>query len=372
MRIPGHRRPRPGRRSDDAPIRVLAAPMTDGPEGNPYLDLLYGAVAGPGVVVRPLARRDLLRRVDVVHVHWPEYLVRWPPSPAVRVAEAAKVLGLLAVARRRGAVIVWTAHNLGSQEVGRDRLLRHFLRRFAAMTDVVISLSQAGGDQVRSAYPDLRRTPVEVVRHGHYRGAYPPGPSREQARRELGVDRDAVVFLSVGQVRRYKNMTGLVDAFRRGPDPREVLVVAGEPRDGGLAREITELAGKDRRVRLDLRRLPAGDLARWHAATDVVVLAYDGPGVLNSGAALLALSLGRPVVVTTSPTTVELRSVVGSDWVHLSDGSPGASLEAARAAVGTPGTPDLSALDWGPLGRETAAVYLRAVERRRSGSSSAG
>lgn len=345
-------------------MRVLASPASSGPDGNPYIDLLYEAVRAQGVAVEAFTRRALLSRPDVVHVHWPDFLVRWGASPRRRATDVATVLSLLLLARRRGAAIVWTGHNLRSQDAPEDRFRSWFLHRFAASTDLVISLGNAATEQLRDEYPELRRTPVAVVRHGHYRDAYPTPPAREHAREALGLDVDSVVFLTLGQVRRYKNIEGLAHAFVDEHMAGEVLAIAGEVRDDGLTQHLTGLGATDPALRLELARVPAADVSRWHAAADVVVLSYDGPSVLHSGAALLALSMDRPVVVTDSPTMRELQSLVGTEWVHLADGSPRDALRVSRGAVGSSGSPDLSDIDWPLLAEQTCAAYARAVQSR--------
>lgn len=346
-------------------LKVLASPASSGADGNPYIDLLYDGLRTRGISVEPFTRRALLSRPDVVHVHWPDFLVRWGASRRERLTDVATVLGLLFAARRRGAVVVWTGHNLRSQD-SRDDLLRSwFLHRFAAQTDLLISLGEAAVDQLRGEYAELRRTPVAVIRHGHYRGAYSSPPTRERAREELGLAADSTVFLTIGQIRRYKNVEGLVRVFLGDHRTSEVLLVAGEVRDDGLEKTITGLADASAAIRLALARVPTADVPRWHAAADAVVLPYNAPSVLHSGAALLALSFDRPVVVTDSPTMRELRELVGSTWVHIADGTPRDALRAARAAVGVTGSPDLSVIDWPAIADQTSAAYASAVRRRR-------
>src|SRR4051812_31079949 len=98
-------------------VRVLASPgPSQWKDGNPYIRLLYGsvahgAVAGSDVTIHEFTRRTLLERPDVVHVNWPYYLVRWTRLRSA-LLDVLKVLVLLKAARRRGAALVWTVHDL--------------------------------------------------------------------------------------------------------------------------------------------------------------------------------------------------------------------------------------------------------------------
>ena len=352
--------------TDGAALRVLASPALSEDDGNPYIGQLNAAVRATGTVVDPFTRRALLSRPDIVHVHWPEFLVRWSGSRALRVADVAEVLALLRIARWRGARLVWTAHNLQPQDADADGLRSFFLQRFASMADLVISLTKSGIPRLRAEYPALQGTPIAVVRHGHYRDAYPAGVSRSRARAALDLSDEQTVFLTLGQLRRYKNVTGLVRSFTETRAGDEVLAVVGEPRDLGIADDLVDATGGQPGTRLDLRRVGGVDLVRWHAASDVVVLPYNAPSVLNSGAAILSLSLGRPVVVTDSGPMRDLQAVAGKDWVRLADGSPADALRAARRAIGVTGSPDLSELDWTRIANQTVEAYRSLLDGHQS------
>jgi glycosyltransferase involved in cell wall biosynthesis len=172
-------------------------------------------------------------------------------------------------------------------------------------------------------------------------------------------------LLLLGQIRRYKNVPELVAAFLASGARGAHLAVVGEVRgDPTLATEIDALAASPA-VTARLERVPTPDVPVWHAAADVVVLPYSLATTLHSGAALLALSMGTPVVVPDTGTMRELQAVAGPDWVRTFTGGPAGALSAALDVAGRERGPlDLGALDWPHLGRLTAAAY-REVARRR-------
>ena len=341
------------------PMRVLASPARQGPDGNPYIDQLNDALRAEGFEVTQLTRRALLDRPDVVHVHWPEALVRWEQPAPVAGLDMIKVLGGLWVARRRGARLVWTGHNLGPHDAVRPRMMALFLGTFATMTDVVVSLSRPAGDALRERHPRLRRTPVVVIPHGHYRNAYDVAPPRRQAHRRLGTPADLPVFLLMGQIRAYKGVPALVRAFESGFVGRARLLVAGSAADPALERELVELARDGAGTLLRLGRVPQQEVPVLHGAADVVVLPYSSGSTLNSGAAILALSLGRPVVVPDSAAMRDLAQLVGPGWVHTFAGTSADALATAERALTTPRSarPDLSELEWTAVGPATARLF---------------
>jgi glycosyltransferase involved in cell wall biosynthesis len=345
-------------------VRVLASP---GPQGhrddNPYVRLLYAGVqeASEGVTVQDLTRRALLDCPDVVHVHWPAYLVRWGRLP-VAVADAAKVLVLLAAARARGAAVVWTVHDAAPHDDVQPRLRRAFMAAFRRQVDLLVFLSEASIPQVLERYPELRRVERVVVPHGHYRGEYPEPPARAEARRGLDLP-DGPLYLAFGQVRPYKRTVELCRAHAHRADGSHLLV-AGEVRLAELGDAL--LAGRGVETHLMLRKLAHDEVPTVFAAADVAVLPYAQSSALNSGVALLALSMNRPVVMVDSPVARELQAMVGAEWVATAEDDMDAVLDAAAALAREPRhpRPDLSDLDWGPLAQRTVAAYTRAVSRR--------
>jgi len=76
-------------------------------------------------------------------------------------------------------------------------------------------------------------------------------------------------------------------------------------------------------------------------------------------AAILALSLGRPVVVPDSAAMRDLAQLVGPGWVHTFAGTSADALATAERALTTPRSarPDLSELEWTAVGPATARLF---------------
>ena len=82
----------------------------------------------------------------------------------------------------------------------------------------------------------------------------------------------------------------------------------------------------------------------------------------NSGAHILALSLGRPVLAPRNAVTDRIADEVGDGWVHRYEGELHASDIANALAAGIPAEgPDLSARDWPTAGRMHHEVFTSAV-----------
>ena len=99
-------------------------------------------------------------------------------------------------------------------------------------------------------------------------------------------------------------------------------------------------------------------------AADLVVFPYSD--VLNSGAAIFALSAGRPILASDNALFRELQHAVGPDWIQLIEGQLDGeqlshALKAARALRERGASPDLSQFAWKLIGQQTMQFYNRIV-----------
>lgn len=321
--------------------------LTD--RSNPYLSLLVTAVSAEVDVVGFSWRRALLGRWDVLHLHWPELVFRRAASWRTAVLGALLLVVVLR-ARLTGRAIVRTVHNPRPHDTG-ARWQGWLLAKVDAATSGWVLLNPfttPPGD-----------APAVVIVHGHYRDWYAQHPEHDPEQGRL-------VFF--GLVRRYKGVVGLLDAFSTVPDAHARLHVVGAVDGEDLLLQLESAAVADPRVVLALGHASDAALAEQIHRAQLVVLPYRE--LHNSGAVLLALSLGRPVLVPDNAVTAALAAEVGDAWVLRYQGQlRSADIVAAMAATRVlPGsTPDLTARDWPELGRQHVALYRAAVATSSGG-----
>ena len=337
---------------------MLGLPAFANRDRNPYNALLYDALRARGIEVREYTSRAALREpaADIVHVHWPEghlnhrLWVRAATRSSRRIAE-------LAAARRRGARVVWTVHNLGSHEHAYPRTEAAFWRAFVPLVDGWIALSDQGADAAMHRWPRLAAAPHAVAPHGHYRGAYPDTVDDQEARVRLGWDAEERTVGFVGRIKRYKGVRELIDVFSAMEDDDVRLLVAGRIETESLAEDLRARARRDGRVTLREGEVADDALQVYLRASDLVVAPF--VDVLNSGSVLLALSFDRPVLVPALGAMPAIAGVVGDRWVQLYEPPLTAhvlrrALEMARAVDGTP---DLRAFDWSVAAQRHEELY---------------
>lgn len=352
-----------------ASLRVLARPAFSNRGSNPYNSRLYSGLSARGVRIdeyHPL--RGLLGCYDVFHVHWPESTFNASLVEAIATTET--LLRATDRLRRRGAKVLWTAHNLQAHERRFPARERAFWQAFVPRLDAVIALSETGLAAARARFPELGDRPGFVVPHHHYRGEHPDDVDRVQARARLGLDSDRRVVLFFGRVLEYKNVPALVRlvrALRRATGYGDVtLLVAGAPRDGGVERRVREAAAGDPATVLHLEFVPKERVQLYFRAADLVVLPYRE--IFNSGSAVLALGFDRSVVLPRHGAGGELVQSVGEGWVHVYDELDPAFL--ARALAASAELPErtdgahLAALDPSTAVDRTLAAYRTVVYGR--------
>ena len=346
-------------------LRILAWPAFENTTGNPYTRLLYEAVEARGATVEDFSLARAVRGgYDLWHVHWPDDFLSYR-SPVTATAYVAAELLLMAVARQRGTRIVWTIHDLGPHESRHPWLERLFWRAFLPLVDGTITLSAHARDAAHERFPVLRSVPNAVVPHGHYRPAYPEPVPQAEARAELGLSEQSTVAAYVGRIRPYKNVSTLVQTFRRLEDEAARLLVTGNPDGEALEQKIREAAAGADRVQLDLRFIPTERIPVVLGAADLVVLPYRD--IMHSGSALMALSFDRPVLVPERGAMAELQAQVGGNWVFtyeppLTTDALREALQAAQTRGRTAQAP-LDDRDWDVIAEQTLALYDRVCSR---------
>ena len=337
------------------PLRVLMFPKHG---DNPYLRTLSETLERRGARIEDFTfRRAFKERYDVLHIHWPDLHLQ-ARSPLRSVARHVRLGVLFAVLRWRKTQIVWTIHNLKPHE--RHHRLGEILFPlwFPRLCTHVIALTLNGLESARALYPALRSKAAAVIPHGHYRGAYSGAPTRLECRNQLGLPH-RFTFLFFGNIRPYKNVPRLIEAFRALPQSDVQLVVAGQPGRMMEVDELKQLAADDDRIRLSLEFISEAQVPLYVGASDVVVLPFDS--ILNSGSVFLALSFNRAVLAPRMGSLPEIQGRVGPRWVNLYDG-PLSSDHLIQAlsggGIGEHETADLSAYDWDSIGQQTLDFYL--------------
>lgn len=324
--------------------RVLMSYSTAKNSLNPFTQLLSAAIAQAGGEAVDFGwSTAIFGKYDLVHLHWPEHLLR-----GRRGARRLAVRALFLIFLLRSAVtrvpMVRTVHNLEPHDrvAPLDRLTLGWADR---LTDHWILMNRSVLDPRRSE---------TVIPHGDYR---PWLQNFDQASGSSHVDGTPTRFLFFGLIKRYKGPEEVIRAFSGSPiDSPIALSIRGTPSDGDLAAEIDLLCSADARIDVQFGRMRDQDLIDEILASEFVVLPYRN--LYNSGALLLALSCGRPVLVPEGAVAAELAAEFGDDWVIQYDSPLEAADLLALSEVPLPAEgPNLQDRAWPEIGHAHVRLY---------------
>ena len=112
---------------------------------------------------------------------------------------------------------------------------------------------------------------------------------------QLNISQNKFVFIFFGNLRRYKGLLDLVEAFRKLEKKDTELLLAGKPEDKNLVALLEKATLGSGNIRLLPRFILDDEIQLLMNASDVMVLPYSD--VLTSGAALLGISFGKALIV---------------------------------------------------------------------------
>ncbi len=328
---------------------------------NPYQHLLYASLpriqAVPGDV--DLAIATAAHGPTLFHVNWEEAIYRDAATPEAATAMVEAFLTRLDSLAAAGGRIVWTLHNSEPHENPFPLAYSALATGIARRSDLVIVHSAAAAALAAERYA-VEPARLCRVPHGGYHTLYEGGRDAHAARLDLGLPADGLVFGFVGNVRPYKNVPLLLDAFARLPRGHAHLLIAGRQQptldlsalDPAVCAEVVV---RDAVVEETALPLHLG-------ACDAVVLPFGR--ILTSGSLMLALSLEVPVIVPAVDSLLEVVTDGENGLVFAPDDAAAlagallafAALDAdERRAMRSAAGRTARACDWGWIGRAVAA-----------------
>jgi glycosyltransferase involved in cell wall biosynthesis len=309
---------------------------------NPYQMLLYSQAEHHGV--RPVALRTVdevplvqiarkMGRRTVLHIHWTSLVLEDAETEQASTLAAAEFLGMLDELIGMGVRIAWTVHNVLPHECPFPAVESALRQGIADRAEVIHVMNPTTAEAVAPHYVLPPGKTIEVP-HPSYRGAYAEFPDRAAARSMMGYrPRDLVVGF-LGSIKPYKGLFDLAGALRVAGenDPYMAAVVAGSLQVEDPA--VLESLGRVPRLELIPRKTDIREVTTILRASDIVVLPYVAS--LNSGAALLAVTFGLPIIAPRLGPFVDLIDEGLGLGYEPGDGSEGlaAAMGQARDFVG--------------------------------------
>lgn len=240
-----------------------------------------------------LSKSALRLRPDVISLDWIHQYTLSPSVSASIIKSFVFWIDVLIVRYLLKKKLVWTIHNLQHHEP-RPRKIEAWISRFFASQCTKIRILGNGIEGLVCEKFNVSPEKLVVIPEGSYVGWYPDTTDRYEAREVLNITEDQTVWLYFGNLRPYKGVEDLIEAFQTLKPAKTKLVIAGNPYQKEYASSLQQMASQSPDIQLEMRLIPDKELQYFFHAAHVVVLPFRH--VLNSGTVLLAMSFGKAVV----------------------------------------------------------------------------
>jgi len=341
-------------------------------KGNPYQKLLRENLQKLGVEVEgagfyrifPILIATLHHwKPDIAHIHWHHPFLVGSSHLNTVVKSVIFILELL-ILKVYGIKIVWTVHNIVDHERKFVSIQLIFSKLLARLCNGLIVHCPSAKREVVKVFR-VNDSLIVVIPHGRY--TYTNTISKIQARQRLKIGPD-IVFLYFGTIRPYKGIPKLIDAFKKLNHKRAKLLIAGNPFDEGFAKELQNRCRENENIRTIFEFIPDDELQVYMNAADVVVLPYID--ILTSGAVILAMSFGKPVIAPTIGCMPDILDTKGS--LLYNPAEKDALVKAMRKAMdadlenmGKHNFKLAEMLQWDEVAKRTYEVYAGCLKRER-------
>lgn len=346
---------------------------------NPYQKLLLENLEELGVSVR-FGKTAKVRRLgdltilynvfnngglDILHLHWLHSFLRGHSKIRMILRSTSFICQLFFI-RVVGKKVVWTVHNIKNHEGRHEELELFFCRVLAHCVDAIIAHCDTAKRRIIEAYKVNERK-ITIIPHGSYIDFYRSDVSREDARKYLNVSQKSFMFLCFGNLRRYKGVLDLVEAFHKLKENDAELLIAGKPEDKSLVALLEKATSGSSNIKLMPRFIADDEIQVLMNASDVMVLPY--VDILASGAAFLGLSFGKALI---APRLGCFPEILNSSNAFLYDPSEEEGLLHAmhRAMKSAPEISEMEklnlnlakSLNWADIAASTYRVYKSCIE----------
>jgi multidrug transporter EmrE-like cation transporter len=297
-------------------------------------------------------------RYDRIVVHFQPALYYRPHAPISKVTTS---LGLLEVVLRRRRKVELLVHEADPPKLWRpDYLLLRLAFRLAGTVSFHTAAEREALERGYRVKVRGNLVPHVVATVAH--------PSKNEARRRLGLEQKGPMYLCAGFLQPSKGFDRAVEAFSRAGANGSTLYILGSVRDATpenvrYARSLAERCRTVSGVTMIDRFVPDDEFDLWVVAADWVVLPYRR--AWSSGILARAHALGTPAIVAGVGGLVEQadeRDVVVEEDAELDRVFAGRLRAAAGgrrgAGSGPEMAPDLEAVMGAKKGRALLITFI--------------
>lgn len=281
---------------------------------NPYQALLYSSFAEENIAIAELIPVNNFKEITrtagfskrtAVHFHWINFVLQGASSKENAAWRVGKFLKEIDDLRSAGVLVVFTIHNKVPHDVEYPDEELNLQQGLIDRADIIHIMSRSAIASMRE-YATIAEEKCLVAPHPLYSGVYSDFLSRTECRRMLGIQPGEFVISLFGAIKPYKGISELRrkwEGICSELDHPIRLVVAGAADDSEETREFVDWASAQANVIIETKKIPFEQVQIFVKCADAGIVPYDR--TLNSGAAMLHLTYGIPIICKNEPSIVE-------------------------------------------------------------------
>lgn len=265
---------------------------------NPYQKLLYRSIresynVGASGIDAKYFNKNSLESLSVdhefLHIHWEHVLYDSSDLDSIGIFEEN-----LKLAKNLGYKILWTIHNRLPHDAIEVDIHIQARRMLVKYCDKIFIHGEKDIELIKNEL-NVEEEKLQVIKHGSYRNYYPNFVSKVNARKHLKLKDSDFVLLFFGNIKGYKGVAELIDAFKqlRKSHKNLKLLIAGRVFDDEVNNFLNKEKLLDKNLNLFRKYIPDNEVQYYFNSADLVVLPYKS--ILTSGVASLAVSFGCKV-----------------------------------------------------------------------------
>lgn len=273
-----------------------------------------------GIEILPLKKSIiyiLQNKVDVVYLQWFENL----PIDTIRALLMCMMkVFMIYFFKARKYSIYFVVHNKISHNKKNSNISKWLLKFILLHADVILILSKStlkeieyilgSKDKNKILYSKIYHLP-----HPSYIDIYPQNPNSKFTRNNFHIKEDDFVFLFLGQIRPYKNVELLIEAFQNLKLEKAKLIIAGKIESDEYKKQI-ELLIKNDNIITNFEFIEDSDISSIISIANIMVYPLDIRSSLNSGALYLSFSYGKTVIAPKIGTILDIMDYIDLTYTY--------------------------------------------------------
>jgi glycosyltransferase involved in cell wall biosynthesis len=211
--------------------------------------------------------------------------------------KARQLLGNIKNLKDRGGKIVYTMHNpLPHNRIFTD-IDKIINKEMYSLSNIIIVLGTSAKDIITKN--QIINPKISVIKHVSFKEYYGKKPDKNQARKEIGLPSNAIIFGNIGSIKPYKGLEFIIKAFikfseSQNNNKRFHLLIGGYSPDNEYITSLKE-DYPNKNITIINKDLNNIELLKFISTLDYSVFAFKD--IWASGSVILSISYKIPVIV---------------------------------------------------------------------------